>query len=298
MSEASSATASQPVSSSLSMRRQGVAIMVFSATVFSTAGLFSKGVDAGSWTIIFWRGLFASLFSCAFIACRRDFSSEFSEMGKPGIVVGIVGAAGTAAFIASFKFTTIANVSLIYATGPLLAAAIAWAWFREVPTKVVVVASVVAFAGVMLIVSGSFGGLHLRGDLMALWMTLCLAIIMVIYRHYPLTPAIGPQVLSCVLLMPLSLVFDDPFAAPNDEIFLMAVFGLVFAVASVTLAEGARRLAPAEASLISALEVPLAPIWAWMIFTETPGFHTVIGGVIILFAVFGSQAWEILRNRR
>lgn len=282
---------------SFSIRRQGIAIMVFSAVVFSTAGLFSKGVDAGSWTIIFWRGLFAMIFSCVFIACRRNFRSEFLNMGKPGIAVGIIGAAGTAAFIASFKHTSIANVSLIYATGPLLAAAIAWLWFREIPTKVVIVASIIALGGVLVIVGGSWGGVHLRGDLMALWMTLCLATIMVIYRRYPETPAIGPQVLSSVLLIPASLAFENPFAAPSDEIILMAVFGLVFAIASVTLAEGARRLSPAEASLISALEVPLAPIWAWMVFVEVPGSHTILGGAIILLAVFGSQVWSIRREQ-
>ena len=159
------------------------------------------------------------------------------------------------------------------------------------------VASLIAFGGVSIIVSGSLGGIHLRGDLMALWMTLMLSIIMVIYRRYPDTPAIGPSVLSCLLLLPASMILDDPFAAPVEEIPIMAAFGLVFAIASVTLAEGARRLPPAEASLISALEVPLAPIWAWMIFTELPGIYTVMGGTIILSAVFGSQVWA-MRHRK
>jgi drug/metabolite transporter (DMT)-like permease len=63
----------------------------------------------------------------------------------------------------------------------------------------------------------------------------------------------------------------------------------VFAVASVTIAEGARRLPAAETALLSALETPLAPIWAFMLFAEMPTAYTLTGGVIILIALFASQ---------
>jgi hypothetical protein len=42
-----------------------------------------------------------------------------------------------------------------------------------------------------------------------------------------------------------------------------------------------------ETALISALEKPLAPIWAVLLFSEVP--VTLVGGSIILLAVFGSQ---------
>ena len=34
----------------------GAFLVVISAITFSTAGLFTKGVEAGSWEVIFWRG--------------------------------------------------------------------------------------------------------------------------------------------------------------------------------------------------------------------------------------------------
>ena len=82
----------------------------------------------------------------------------------------------------------------------------------------------------------------------------------------------------------------------NAEIFLCCGFGLVFALASVTMAEGARRLPAAETALISALETPLAPLWAFMVFSELPTRFTLIGGVIILLAVFGSQLYTLWRK--
>jgi drug/metabolite transporter (DMT)-like permease len=270
-------------------RVAGVTLVLISATVFSTAGLFVKGVESDAWAILFWRGLSAALFTTIYIAWRGSLQRELPGMGKPGLMAAIVGALATIAFIPSFKFTSIANVSLIYAAVPFAAAAIAWLWMREKPAPVVLAASGAAFSGVLIIVGGSLDSINLAGDLLALWMTLGMAGYMCIYRRYPNTPAAGPAVLLSLLLVPISWIAGDPLSAPLHEIFVMCSFGLVFALASVTIAEGARRLPAAETALLSALETPLAPLWAFMLFTEVPTAYTVLGGTIILLALFGSQ---------
>jgi len=280
--------------SAYSMRAQGVMLVLISAAVFSSVGLFVKGVEADSWTILFWRGLSASAFTLIYISWRGSLYREFMLMGKPGISAAIIGALATAAFIPSFKYTSIANVSLIYAAVPFASAAIAWLWMREKPSLPVLLASLAAFAGVLVIVGGSLDSINLRGDLLALWMTIGMAGFLCIYRRYPQTPAAGPAVLSSLLLVPMVFIpmlqsSANPLAIPLHEIFLTCGFGLVFAVASVTMAEGARRLPAAETALISALETPLAPLWAFMVFSELPTSFTLVGGGIILFAVFGSQ---------
>ncbi len=280
-----------------SARFIGVFFVLISALVFSSAGLFVKGVSADSWSILFWRGIFATLFTVTYIVLKGTFRKEFYGMGKAGVAAGLVGASATIAFIPSFKFTSIANVSLIYAASPFVATAIAWVWFREKPSGLVLGASLAAFAGVLLIVSGSLGDLSLRGDLLALWMTLGMAIYLCIYRRFPQTPSAGPGVLLSLILVPIGWLLGDPISAPLKEILIMGCFGLVFAVASITLAEGARRLPASETALLSALETPLAPVWAYLIFTEVPGLLTVAGGIIILMAVYTSQALQRVSNR-
>ncbi len=270
-------------------RRMGVILMLVSATVFSTAGLFTKGVTAEAWSVIFWRGLFAAIFTTLYLGWYKKLKYEFTEIGWPGVWVALLGASGTAAFIPAFKNTSIANVSLIYATAPFVAVAVAWLWFRERPTRVVVIAALVALVGAIVVLSGSLGGVHLKGDLLAFWMTLMMSTVMVVYRRHPDTPGAGPAVYASLILLPISMYFGDPFSAPPGEIFVLMAFGVIFAVASVTLQEGAKRLPPGEASLISALETPLAPIWAFLLFAEMPPAATWLGGAIILIAVFGSQ---------
>ena len=95
--------------------------------------------------------------------------------------------------------------------------------------------------------------------------------------------------LSSILLLPVAMFFGDPLSAPVNEIPIMASFGLIFAIASVTLVLGARFLPSSETALISTLEAPFAIFLAWILLSETPTSYTIIGGLIILTAVFGSQ---------
>lgn len=275
-------------------RRDGVLLMLLSAAVFSTAGLFTKGVEAPAWDVVFWRGLSAAGFTLGYLVLRRRLRTEAQDIGWPGLVIAVVGALGTAAFIPAFKYSTVANVALIYAAAPFVAAGIAFVWLKERPSRATLAGTGLALFGVVIIVSGSFGGAYLLGDGLALVMTLAMSLVMVIYRKYPQTPAALPAALSSVFLLPAGLGLGAPFSVALPEVGILALFGLVFAVASVTLAEGARRLAPGEAALISSVEVPLAPLLAIVVLSEWPGGLTWIGGALVFWAVM----WSITADAR
>lgn len=266
----------------------GVLLLIAAAVTYSTAGIFTKGVVAGAWSVIFWRGVFAACFTTAWTVGNGTFRHEFFQMGQSGWTVGIIGALGTAAFIPAYKLTSIANVSFIYAIAPLIAAVFAWLAIGERITTRTFVSSILALVGVGIIVSGSFGQINLIGDGLALVMTTAMATIMVIYRKYPSTPGAGPSVLQSLFLIPPSLVFGSPFQTAPFEILVLAAFGLLFAIASVTLAEGAKRVPSGQTALIVALEVPLAPVLALMIFNENPTGTTLIGGALVLIVVLDS----------
>ena len=272
-----------------SQRMLGLILIFISAIVFSSAGLFVKGVAADSWVILFWRGLSAAVFTTVYVLWRREPRREFFQMGRSGVAAGVIGAMATIAFIPSFKYTSIANVSLIYAAVPFVCAIISWFWIKEKPTRTVLVSSILAFSGVLILVSGSLDSVNLKGDLLALWMTLGMEVYLCIYRRYPETPAAGPAVLLSLLLVPVAWMLGDPLVASVKDILITCLFGFVFSIASVTMAEGARRLPAPETALISALETPLAPIWAYLLFTEIPTHYTLMGGAVILVSVFGSQ---------
>jgi len=267
----------------------GVSLVILSAIVFSTAGIFSKGVMTDAWGIIFWRGLAGAGFTLAYMTLRGALSAELKAFNGPALLATLLSASGTAAFIPAFKLTSVANVALIYGAAPFITAALAWVFIGERPGKRILLASLAAITGVAIIVAGSLQGGGMSGNLLALWMTLMMAGVMVVYRRWPETTAALPAAASSLVLLPVALTFGDPLNAPAHELPILILFGLVFALASVTLFEGARRLPAPETALLSALEMPFAPLWAWLILSQTPATATLIGGAIIIASVVSSQ---------
>ena len=60
---------------------------------------------------------------------------------------------------------------------------------------------------------------------------------------------------------------------------------------------GAKRIPAVDASLLTALEVPLTPLWVWLVLNEVPSAGTLVGGPIVLCALFGHIVYEVQRNR-
>lgn len=267
----------------------GVILVCVSAIVFSSAGIFTKGVEANAWSVIFWRGLGAAVLSLAYLLLRGGLRDEISRFGWVALLAAVVAASGTAAFIPAFKLTSVTNVVLIWATAPFVAAILAWLFIGERPGVKIILTSLLALVGVGLTLRGSVGSGHLAGDLLAMWMTLMMALFYVIYRIWPDTPTVLPNVLSSVILLVPGWLLGAPMATSRPEIGILLIFGLVFAVASVTLTEGARRIPAAQTALLGALETPLAPIWAWLLLSELPTIWAVVGGVLVMLAVILSQ---------
>jgi len=277
-----------------SKHKSGVILVLISALVFSSAGVFTKGVTADAWAVIFWRGLAAAIFTLGFLIMKGQLKKEIALFGGPALAVTLMMALGTVAFIPAFKLTSVANVALIWASAPFTTAALAWLFIGERPTRIILIASCVAFGGVCIIFAGSVGGGNLTGDFLALWMTLMMSCAMVIYRRWPETTAALPAAFSSLVLLLVALLSGAPLSVPTNELPILMLFGLVFAVASVTLSEGARRLPPAETALLSTFETPLAPALAFLLLQEVPAKSTVLGGIVIFLVVIWSQRGKLM----
>ena len=274
----------------LSTHRKGLVLVSLSALLFSTPGLFTRAVAASGWDVIFWRGFFGILFTLAFMAWRGDVRGQFAKFGGSGWLNAILWATGTIAYLQAYKLTTIADVSLIYGSAPVMAALVSWFYFGERPRTIVLGASLLALIGVAIIGGGSIGSGHLLGDALALWMTVTVAISFALFRKFPQTPAAATAILASVLAMFPSAALGHPLHVPGNEIIILAAFGAVFSAASLLLAEGSKLLPAGETALVSNLEVPLQPALAWLILAELPAQATLIGGVLILVAI-GASTW-------
>ena len=213
---------------------------------------------------------------------------EAARFGGPSVALAVIYAGGTAAFIPAFKLTSVANVALIWSAAPVLAGALGWWIFGQRMTVGFMLACASVLAGTAIIV--------LSGDLLARWMTLMMVLIMIIYRRWPGTPVTLPTVAASLLLLPFGWGLGDPASASAWQIAMMALFGLTFVVASVTLAGGSTWLAPGETALVSVSETPWAILLAGLVLAEWPSPQTALGGTVIMAAVLWYQVTALRRG--
>lgn len=265
-------------------RKKGIVLLLVSASFFSFSGIFVKGVSASAADVVFWRALFGAIFMFLWVYFSGRWKTEL-VLNRQVSLLASLAVICTTTFLMSFKFTSIANVAILYAATPLFAGAFGWVILSEKFPLREILLSILALFGVGVVVFGSLGTVNLLGDTLAIVMSITLALIIVIFRKYPDTSSGAVNVYSCVALVLLFSFFSEPFNVPILEVGILAVFAVFFIVAYVTLQEGSKILPPALVSLLSIMETPLAPVWAWLVLSEIPSAMTVLGGSIIMFAV-------------
>lgn len=276
----------------------GLALVSAAALAWSSAGYFTRLIPADAWTTCFWRGIFGGLFISLLAAVwlRERLWAAIRSLGWPGWLITLNNAVGMTAFITSLKLTSVADVSIIYATLPFVAAGLGWLWVRERVAPTTILASAVAAAGVLVMVSGTTLSGHLDGDALALLQTVSMAVGIVAIRRYRHVSLLVAAAISNFLAALASWPFAEPLAVGSADIGHLAVFGFVQMTLGLTFFTVGSRLVPAaETALISALEAPLAPVWVWLAFGERPSNATIAGGVLVMAAALGHILAE---NRR
>ena len=278
----------------------GVLLVLASALVFSLAGVLTKMIESDAWTIACWRGLFGAILIAFYVAWRdrrqgRGLTEGFS-LGWRGWLLATIGSLSTLAFINAFKLTYVANVAIIYATAPFIAAALEW-MLRGVGVRPsTMLAATTSLLGVAVMVGASAASGALAGDLLALAMTLGMAFYMVLIRVFTETPVVLAAAASALQLFVLGWFFTDPLTVSQSDALLLVLFGVVFAAAAILLTEGTRLIPAAESGLLGSAETPFAVFFAWLILSELPPGASLIGGAIVILAVLGHAARDVIKS--
>jgi drug/metabolite transporter (DMT)-like permease len=262
-------------SAALPARRRGQLFVALAAVAWSTAGLFQRELGVDTATQLAGRALFAFLF----VAGVRS-------IGSAGFGVAVCTAVASGSFIVALNHAKVANVLFIQAVAPVVAAVLAWIAFRETVSRRAWLAMAVAIVGVALMVGGPGSG-GVVGVGVSLLMSFAFAAAIVITRHrrdVSMVPAVG---LSQLLVLLAASAFAAPATVTaRDLLFLVLLgagqmgLGLVFVMA------GTRLIPAAEVALITLLEIVLAPLWVWISISERPAPTTLVGGAIVIGAVF------------
>jgi drug/metabolite transporter (DMT)-like permease len=284
-----------------SERGLGIALVISAAVAWSTAPFFTRLLPFDPWTILFWRGLFAGglISVCLVVTQGRGALRQLIVPGRGGLLVASLSTIGMVSFIPALQMTNVMNVAVLIATQPFVAAALAWLWLGEAATWRTLVASLMAFAGVVITVGGVQAGADLGGVALSCLMVGAISAMTVVVRRHRETSMVAAAALSNFLGSLVSLPFAHDVAhVGGNGLAILAMFGCLQVALGLTFYMlGSRLLPSGQASLIATLETPLMPFWIWVAFREVPAVHALIGGALVIGAVVADIAGDA-RSRR
>ena len=218
--------------------------------------------------------------------------------GPIGLLIGVLYGINSLTFMLAVFNTSTANVVFILAFTSMFAALLSWIFLRERPSNATLLTMAAMVAGVMLIVHDGLESGNVFGDAMAACSAFLLASAITLSRRtqldmgfVPLVTAIFPGIAALILLPQTGFQIAHPgFILFNGLIMIPLAF--------FCLATGPRFLSAPEVGMFYLLETVLAPIWVWIVFTETPTTQTLIGGSILILALLAHSLWQMRSRSR
>jgi drug/metabolite transporter (DMT)-like permease len=284
-----------------SARRRGVLLVLIATVLWSMAGLFARLLARlDVWTVMGWRALLGAV-SIALVGLIEYSSGRLDNpfgFGRLSLIVALLAMIAISAYTASVMTTTIADVMVIYATLPFVAAAIGFLINGERVSPRTLAASGVAFCGIVIMVASGLGSGRLLGQSLSMLMTLAFAGMIVLQRRQPKVSMIAVNALGALGSGVFGLANSPHEAIGAYDFLILFAFGLTtIGLAFVIFMEGAKFIPSAEAGLISLLDVVLAPLWVFLAFGENPGAATILGGAIVLAAAVWRIAPDLRREQ-
>jgi drug/metabolite transporter (DMT)-like permease len=221
-------------------------------------------------------------------------------------VAGVLGALGLvfafAGAIFALQATTVANAVFLFAASPFFAALLGWLLLKEPVRPATWVAIAVAGLGMFIMVRDGLAGGATSGNLAAVMSAAGFAAFTLTLRWGRLEDMMPAVVLGGMFSMAVAVIVlgvrGEVLAVPVRDIVISVAMGagmLATGMALYTL--GSQVVPAAELTLLSMVEVLLAPVWVWLILGETASAGTFLGGGILLFAIAGNALSGLRRKR-
>ncbi len=282
---------------------RAVVLMVLCALLWSTAGVVTRHLEsARSFEVTFWRSFFTVLSLLVILPLFKG-KAVFAQMRRGGPSLWLSGVCWSAMFTAymvALTLTTVANVLVMLALGPLLTALLArFAVGHHVPGRTWLA---IALAGVGIV--WMYGGQadlrsQLTGTLIALAVPLAAACNWTVVQRsqaqghrVDLVPAVlVGAVVSCLVVLPLAW----PLTATAHDVGLLAGLGLMqLAVPCVLSVWCASMLKAPEMALLASLEIIFGILLAWAGAGEVPGTSVLYGGALVVGSLVLNElmAWK------
>jgi drug/metabolite transporter (DMT)-like permease len=281
--------------------RRAVWVMVAAALMWSIAGVVTRHMQAAAGIeLTFWRSGFNVLGLLVLLCALRGPALLWHSLRRGGRALwlsGLCWAVMFTAFMIALTLTTVANVLVTMAIGPLLTALGARLALRHRLATRTWVAIALAGAGIAWMYGQQVQAgdpRFLLGTAVALGVPVAAAINWTLLQHLKgrddAPDMLGAVLIGAVLSALLALPLSFPLTATPRDIGLLAVLGVVqLAIPCLMAVAAARVLSGPEISLLALLEVVFGVLWAWLGAGEAPSLAVLGGGALVLAALAGNE---------
>ena len=286
--------------------RRAVALMVLVTLLWSIAGVVTRHLDAArSFEVTFWRSLFNALALAIGLTVLRG-TGVWRGLLRPSRVLwasSLFWAVMFTAFMVALTLTTVANVLVTMAIGPMMTALFSRIFLGQRLPLRTWLAIFAAGAGIVWMFGAEAGnGVSLLGSLVACAVPVAGAANWTLLQRVGESGADAPDMLPAVLIGSVisalaTLPLAWPLQASAHDLGLLALLGTVqLALPCLLLVRLTRELPAAEIALLALLEVLFGVAWAWLGAGEQLSASVVMGGALVLGALVANQALALRRR--
>ena len=281
--------------------RKGFWLTLAGVLIFTPDALLIRLADVEFFTLVVYRCTIGGLLMLVGFSlyCGRDFVRHILMIGVGGLVVVVLEGAASWTFYLALERTTVANVLVIFASTPLIAALLTRIFLDDVIERPTWLAIWSAGLGLVVVASGGVTTGNWLGDLMALINAVVIAGVYTVVRRrrdLNMIPAAGlGLLLAAVVAYPFA---QFPVLGMHQWLILVIGAGVVLPVALALLTLGPRYLPAPEVAMLTLLETIIGPVWVWLVIGEEPGIRTLLGGSVVVAALFCHALWRFRQTRQ
>jgi drug/metabolite transporter (DMT)-like permease len=284
-----------------------VALMVLVTAMWSIAGVVSRHLEqARGFEVTFWRSAFTVLGLVIILTAWQGLGvwKRLPWRSRYFWLSGVCWSIMFTAFKMAITLTAVANVLITLACGPLLTALGAWIFTSQrLPFRTWIAIGIAGVGIAMMFVSQ----LQLGDPNFLLGVSIALCVPLAGATQWNLThmsqksgvsiDLVPSVLLGAIISSLLTLPMAWPMHASPHDIGLLAMLGIFQLAIPCTLSViCARVLKAPEVSLLALLEVIFGIALAWWGANEEPQLSVLIGGSLVIAALFGNE-WFGWRQR-
>ena len=279
----------------------GPLLVFLGAFCLSFGGLIVKSFEGATlWQILFWRQFFFIIIVSLFLLAtyKKEVFKVIYKSGLPGIFGGIVLGFGFSSYVFAMYNTTVANTNFIIQTQAVFLAIFGYVFLKEKISKITFVSIILAILGLIIMLGNSLSPGQMSGNIVAFTMPITFAVLILIVRKYPHVDMLPLQLVAGIVAMFIGYLFSVKISISTHDIFLAFLAGFFqIGLGFIFITIGARKTLSAMVGIIMLTEAVLGPFWAWLFINENPPFFVLIGGAIIISAVF-LQFYSLLTKEK